>query len=106
MTEPAAYYDTTQLPRLEREQATRNAKRQEDEILELFQANPGDEFSPSQVWRHFQQWPLTSIRRAMTVLTERHALEKLTEKRRGMYGKPEHVWRLARPSPVVQGRLI
>jgi len=88
---------TAQLPTF-----TRQARRQDDDILAFFRAYPGQGFSPSQVWGHFQQWPLTSVRRAITNLTARDALEKLEGRVPGLWGKPEGLWTL----PRGQGRLF
>ena len=38
--------------------------------------------------------PITSVRRAMTNLTTRGVLEKLSLQRCGPEGRPEHAWRL------------
>lgn len=38
--------------------------------------------------------PLTSIRRAITTLTKAGALVKTETKRKGVYGRMEHVWTL------------
>lgn len=79
------------------------ASKQDQAVLGLFDyAHPGYKASPSQVHAVFPQWPLTSIRRAMTNLTERGLLEKLDETVEGVYGRPERVWRRARG----QGRLL
>ena len=39
--------------------------------------------------------PLTSIRRALTNLTNAGELVKTDKQMKGMYGRPEHQWRLA-----------
>ena len=54
--------------------------------------------SPSQVGRSFVSVPLTSIRRAMTVLTGRGLLVKTAERVVGVYGRNEHVWAIATSS--------
>ena len=51
--------------------------------------------SPSQLAPAFPGVPLTSIRRAMTVLTQRGKLVKLDERVVGAYGRNEHVWAIA-----------
>ncbi len=40
--------------------------------------------------------PLTSIRRAITVLTNKGLLQKTDEQISGVYGKPEYVWKYKR----------
>lgn len=49
-------------------------------------------FSPSDM--QFMDYPLTSIRRALTNLTKQGKLIKTDEKRIGMYGRSEYVWKL------------
>ena len=39
-------------------------------------------------------WPLTSVRRAITNLSSDGELVKTNDKVTGIYGKPEHLWRL------------
>jgi len=72
------------------------AKRQDSIILELFQRNPIDLFAPHDVQRLLGlPWPLTSVRRAISDLTERGLLEKTDHMRVGTFGKPVHTWRLS-----------
>jgi len=97
-----SYHDTGVCSTAQLPTFTSQARRQSADILGFFRAHPGEDFSPSQVWGHFQQWPLTSIRRAMTNLTARGALEKLTGRVPGLWGKPEGLWTLHRG----QGRLF
>lgn len=77
--------------------AHRACSRQESAVLEVFRhhARP---LTPSDVWRLTSdaghQWPLTSVRRAITNLTDDGRLVKLARQRTGIYGKPEHHWAL------------
>ena len=41
-----------------------------------------------------KNWPLTSIRRAMSTLTEQGKLTKTNKLREGKYNKNEHVWQI------------
>lgn len=54
--------------------------------------------TPSKIWeicnQHALRWPLTSIRRAITDLTNEGRLIKITEMHKGIYGKPEHCWKV------------
>lgn len=69
--------------------------RQTARILGLFLNSPRTEFTPFAVCMHFgQQWPITSIRRAITDLTEWGYLEKTGNMRRELLGKMNHTWRL------------
>lgn len=72
-----------------------SAMKQEEAVLALFRARRLP-MSPSEVWRHYgaDLTPLTSIRRAMTDLTEAGLLERLEVKVEGHYGRPEHLWKL------------
>ncbi len=81
----------------------RRASSQASLIQEFFESHPRGIYSPSQVWiALFERYetgkkkvPLTSVRRAMTVLTEEdNILEKTSQKQIGYYGEPEHLWRL------------
>ena len=57
--------------------------------------------SPSEIHaRAFSdQVPLTSVRRAITNLTQRGLLERTAIKVRGPFGRPEYVWRRAACRP-------
>ena len=74
------------------------AKSQQQLILEYFQALPGIKKSPSQVQRslNLKGVPLTSIRRALSNLTEQRCLRKTDHQVEGPYGRPEHTWTLMR----------
>lgn len=96
-----SYHQTTPLEPQTLREAITQARRQEDAILAIFQ-RLRRAMTPSDVWAITQaagkQWPMTSIRRAITDLTdERGALEKTATLRMGPLGKPEHAWRLATP---------
>lgn len=72
------------------------AARQDDQILGLFISNPQALFAPHEVQDELNvSWPLTSIRRSMTNLTERGYLEKTGQMRVGTFGKQVHTWRLS-----------
>lgn len=51
--------------------------------------------SPSQAHHLYPDdaTPLTSIRRAITVLTNKGILQKTDDKVTGIYGKPEYIWK-------------
>lgn len=77
--------------------AHRDASRQEATVLAVFHEHARP-LTPSDVWRLTSdaghRWPLTSIRRAITNLTDAGRLVKLPKQRTGIYGKPEHHWAL------------
>lgn len=73
----------------------RKAKRQEDDILEIFKEFK--KLSPSHCLMKYQQRtgknpPLTSIRRAITNLTDDGKLAMTNEKMKGSYKRDEHIW--------------
>lgn len=73
-----------------------HAQRQEDILLQWFQAHPVARVTPSELARSFAQWPITSIRRALTNLTTAGALRHDPRDRRpGPYGVNESTWGLA-----------
>ena len=92
------YYNTTNLTGADLVEATQKAGAQEEVILAFFKAKKIEKFawSPSEVWEacFFGRCPLTSVRRAMTNLTNQGKLERMDEQKKGPYGRPEHYWRL------------
>lgn len=99
------YHDTSdagpKLPEYERK-----AKTQDERILILFEIFKRRQFSPEDVlrlaFRKGQRPPLTSVRRALTNLTNAGKLVKLDRTVEGQYGRPCHLWRLAREDDVKQ----
>ena len=79
-----------------RESWTSNAK-QDDLILRIFMIAPNDSFTPDEIEEACQRcnknWPITSIRRAISTLTKHGNLTKTSELREGKYGKKTHAWR-------------
>lgn len=68
--------------------------KQENYILAFFK-HEKEPMSPSMVHKAFNNaWPLTSVRRAITNLSTDGELVKTNDKVTGIYGKPEHLWRL------------
>ena len=84
----------TDLVRAEADAAT-----QEDIILELYR-RARRALSPSQVWQRSiaagYAWPLTSVRRGITNLADQGHLVQTPKMRRGLWGKPEHLWQVRR----------
>jgi len=66
---------------------------QEQEILAFFEKSR-TLLSPFQVHAEFPQYPITSIRRAMTNLTKDGKLIKTDKMRQGAYGKLNYLWGL------------
>jgi hypothetical protein len=91
-----SYYNTTHSKHPQLTCFETKAKSQEEKILEWFVMydQPG---SPSQLCRliYHNAVPLTSIRRAMTNLTNHGKLVKTNKQIRSPYGRPEYQWKLA-----------
>lgn len=85
------YYNTTNESAEQLNMFKGKATKQENEILQLFKRDIL--LSPSDVQKEFKNYPLTSVRRAITNLTITGLLEKTTDKRPGIYGRNECVWK-------------
>ena len=93
-----SFYNTINLAAKELTEAERKALTQDQRVLRWFIEHvPRFSAGPSEVhYRVFDEnTPLTSVRRAMTSLTNRGDLIKLTVMTIGDYGKPEHLWTVA-----------
>ena len=86
------YYNTTKETGEQLGMLKGKATKQENEILLLFKVN--SKLSPSDVQKEFPNYPLTSVRRAITTLTTAGFLEKTAEKKVGVYGRNECVWKI------------
>ena len=70
------------------------ADRQDDRVQDVLRSL--GKASPSQVWIALgRAYPITSIRRALTCLTNEGKAVKTGDKVSGAYGRPEHLWALA-----------
>lgn len=72
------------------------ANAQEQLILNFFLSNPVGEFTPFEVKDalNLDGVPITSIRRAISNLTEDEELIKTDTQKEGGYGKPNYCWKL------------
>lgn len=71
------------------------ACKQDEIVKRLFEQHPTATFTPYEVWlRLGQQWPLTSVRRAITNLTNDGVLVMTDQTRAGGYGRNNNVWKL------------
>ena len=71
-----------------------NAKSLEERVLEVYKAFPNERISASEVYRYLDKRvehmnPLTSVRRAISVLKEKKLLSMTSHKVQGMYGRNE-----------------
>lgn len=91
-----SYHNTVPLTGNELLQAEDTAKRQEDEVLQLFMRYK--RLTPWQTEARLnalgKKWPITSIRRAITNLTESGKLQKTGEKVVGPLGSKENAWEI------------
>jgi len=93
--EDQGFYNTIESAGKELLQAEENALSQEQKIMRHFLTRGHRyEKSPSRIRKlsFNQDVPLTSVRRAITSLTNRGDLVKLPTMIIGPYGKPEHLW--------------
>ena len=91
------YYNTTYITGPLLEEAEQAARTQEDRVMAYFEFVGSS--TPSEAWTHVFRCsvPITSVRRAISDLTDEGVLIKTTKLREGAFGKPEHEWRIARP---------
>jgi len=102
MSAVVSFHNTTGLTGRQLIAASRVAKGQEAAVLEVFHA-AGRALSPSEVHARMPgRVLLTSVRRAISNLTNAGALVKLDQVQPGPFGQPEHLWQL----PAGQGELF
>lgn len=91
---------------MEREVYEEKAKAQDEHILEFFRSHPGKSFTPWEVNAIcLPEAPITSIRRAMTNLTNKGHLRKdCMKKREGNFGIRTCTWSLV--GRYEQGKLF
>ncbi len=94
---PKAFHNTIPLKGEDLLLAIVQAENQESDIIKIFIR--GGAFTPPQIQlqlnrQHQKDYPLTSIRRAITNLTALGILEKSGDLSPGIYGKPNNVWKL------------
>ena len=78
-----------------------SASKQDVAIARLFYQHRRQLFTPSAVHERMgERWPITSVRRSITNLTDEGILEKARETRKGQYGRPEHCWKWRTPRPA------
>jgi hypothetical protein len=94
MIEEKGWHDTTRPPKKKLEKYNKKAHKQQDIIREFFIAHPHVLYSPEDIHRILFDYdtPLTSIRRAITNLTDAGYLVKTRRMKRGKYGVDIHTW--------------
>jgi hypothetical protein len=89
-----AFYQTIDQVGSALKESNMKVKRQEDLIYSLF-VKCNQPLSPSMVLsKSGLNCPITSIRRAMTDLTNLGKIVKTDRQIKGLYGKAEHLWEL------------
>lgn len=90
-----SYHNTTGLEGETLTTQDARSSKQEDIILDFFEAHPEGAFTPFEIGDIlFDNTPITSVRRGMTNLAKRGLLEKTEIVREGPYGHRNHCWRL------------
>jgi len=90
-----SYYNTNKEEGDELFQSERKAHSQEELIITLF--SKGEYLSPDEILdicNEDHNYPITSIRRALTNLTNKGLLVKTDRFKIGRYGKKTHTWSL------------
>ena len=89
------FYNTINLKFGEFHEEIRKAQKQEEKILAVFKCARAKLITPPEVYTALgERYPITSIRRAITNLTNAGLLEKTDKKKEGLYGKVNYCWRL------------
>ena len=94
------YYNTTSLSGDDLLAANNEALKQGERVYEFFKANGDMSMTASDVGRELFRYtsvPLTSVRRAISVLANENKLTKTTKTKQGIYGKPEYFYELVLP---------
>ena len=95
-----SYFNTTNVSGAELDEYESKAATQDMKILAYFVVAPFAQHTPSSVlrWVFNGSVPITSVRRALTNLTDAGELVKTNLQTKGPYGRPEHYWRLVERS--------
>ena len=91
------YHNTTESIQPDLGKYREKAKSQDVRILAALLENPGVPITPSTIlsWVFNGSVPITSVRRAITNLTNSGDLVKTNFQTKGPYGRPEFIWELA-----------
>ena len=101
-----AFYETIEQTSSALKESNKKTRKQEELIFDLF-VKRNQPLSPSMVLTESGlNCPITSIRRAITDLTNLGKIVKTNRQVRGMYNKPEHLWELPDPKEPKQVSLF
>lgn len=89
------YYNTTLLMGEDLLKEIANAKGQNEKILLFFKNHPINYYTPAQICEKVfsNSIPVTSVRRAITNLTDEGILIKTDKQKPGNYGKLNYCWK-------------
>ena len=91
------FFNTTGATNPELSEYRKAAESQDEIIMDFFIGGVLTGYTPSEVWvQALRDCPLTSVRRSITNLTDAGKLVKTGIKTNGYYGRPEHIWVLAK----------
>jgi len=90
------YFNTTNEAGNNLKENVEKATSQNEKILKFFRAHPHESFTPFYIQRvlGMKDTPITSVRRAITTLTNNGDLEKTDKKSEGRYGRDNYEWKL------------
>jgi Fe2+ or Zn2+ uptake regulation protein len=98
MRELDLFYNTYNLQGKELKERKMRAGSQNRIILDFFRKFPNESFTPfnikNNLFHKLNNAPITSIRRAMTCLTDLGYLVMTNKMKEGEYGEKNHTWRL------------
>ena len=90
-----SFYNTIALPKDLLIIELKKVKKQELKVLAVFKVSMMNELTPSEVYKALDEvYPITSIRRAITNMTNIGILKKTTIQRAGLYGKNNYAWKI------------
>jgi hypothetical protein len=101
------FYNTNKESGKELARSTAIAIGQEEKIVSYFKKHPSAQLTPFEVRDLVfdQSVPVTSVRRAMTNLTDKSILKKTDAMRTGRHGKKNHTWKLVKQTHDIQLKL-
>jgi len=92
---PSSFYNTNGLAGEQLERRIERAESQEERVQALFEAHPAFRLTPFEVQQAVLPGsPITSVRRAVTNLTDQGVLRKTDHQKEGPYGDPNYTWTL------------
>jgi len=93
----SSYHNTTSLDGEALQERIEQAETQEERVKVFFEHRPGLCLTPFEVQQAVLPGsPITSVRRAVTNLTDQGVLRKTDHQKEGPYGDPNYTWTLNR----------